>query len=58
MIWFLDRQTEIRDDDCLAPSRQDAKFSKVFGFLLRAFASLREILRFFWLQRSRAVSQW
>ena len=30
----------------LAPSRQDAKFSKVFGFLLSAFAPLREIFRF------------
>ena len=37
----------------LAPSRRDAKVRKFFGFLLCAFASLREIFRLFGLRLCR-----
>jgi hypothetical protein len=37
-----------------APSSDE----KYCFFFFAAFASLREIFRFFWLRRSRAVPQW
>ena len=43
----------LQDGDLLAPSRKTPS-SETFSFYLCAFASLREIFRFFWLRLRRA----